>query len=541
MTSCQIIYFKLCQIRNRLKFMRGLKAGITGFFIGLILFLLILVLNKFFPSLISLPFSFISFLPLIFLLFLFFWSFFQKVSLFQAASITDRKMGLKERLSTALEMIENKASGPMIKALIDDAAQNIKEVQVSQVIKFDFPGKQIIYMFLIIILISSIYFIPVPENPSIEFEELLKAEGRELEHYSERLKEKADEEKNMEIGKEMAEDFEQLGKKMKDGELSKKESLVEISSLEDKWEKEKEKLGEAGKFLDDKKDMDLTEGLSDKIDKGEKLEDILEEMAKKSGNCSDKEKKDLLADLEKLSKNLSEDNQLKEEIEKLSEALREGDKKEIAEEREKLIEKLEDLKKKQELLEETLSALEKCRKEISNCSGEKELSQSEMENLEASSFSDAFSKKPTKIPLKESDKEGSGADYGKGSTNQWQKGQSVEDSPFKNRQSEDISDKTEQFTTFYAQERVETEKGSTSVSGKIGEGETLGKKPVKGIPTKPEASYKPYRDIYQDYKDRAEEVINEQNIPSGYKDIIRLYFDDINPGNENMEGKENDG
>ncbi|HPZ07545.1 MAG TPA: hypothetical protein PL110_05490 [Candidatus Eremiobacteraeota bacterium] len=143
------------------------------------------------------------------------------------------------------------------------------------------------------------------------------------------------------------------------------------------------------------------------------------------------------------------------------------------------------------------------------------------------------------MPVKECQgKNGKSRDFGVGSTNEEQKGSQIEAKPVYERQGDNKSDKTEIFVNVYTEERVATNQSDTMVSGKRGEGKTFLSEPVKGAPIEGEGTYKPYEEIYQQYKENSEKTLNKEKIPKGYKAIVRQYFEEIEPGKLNNNGEE---
>ena len=68
------------------------------------------------------------------------------------------------------------------------------------------------------------------------------------------------------------------------------------------------------------------------------------------------------------------------------------------------------------------------------------------------------------------------------------------------------------------------------ITGEHGEGpsrrETILTAAQRGFATRA------YREVYADYRRIVEEVMNAENIPTGYKYYVRRYFQMINPHNE---------
>jgi len=432
-------------------------------------------------------------------------------------------------MSTAVEIIESKREiSPMIRALIDDAADFSSKIESEKIIPFEFPRKTIVPLTLVFLFLVGVYFIPVSvENkPDPALLELLSSQAEELSDYSDEIK-KIDKYNKLDITEDLGDDLTDLAEKLKSGEMSKKDALLEISDLEKKWEDMKKDLASSEKSLEN-----FSKDLSKEAGKDSPLNNMLKDLAKKAkeGALSEKEKNSLADKLEEAAENLSDNNPLKKDLEDLANALREGNEQEISDKMKEIASKMENLAENKELLEEALSKMNKCQKELANQPGEKMMEDLASMPGDGEMAIDPFSKNPTIVPVKAvSGGEECETDFGEGSTNEQQQGKPLENKPVIDRQGEEESEKIEQFVKFYEEERAEFEKGSTSVTGEMGEGESTGSIPTTGAPTNIEKAEKSYEEIYIEYRNDAENAINEQKIPKGYKNLIRKYFDKIEP------------
>ena len=67
-----------------------------------------------------------------------------------------------------------------------------------------------------------------------------------------------------------------------------------------------------------------------------------------------------------------------------------------------------------------------------------------------------------------------------------------------------------------------------AAKGMLGKGKILASMRVKGVPQKGEAAAA-YADVYAAYRKEAEEALSREPIPLGYKEVVRDYFDKIEP------------
>ena len=521
MTAEEKLCLKLTSLKKRWKFFLSLNRAITGFFLGLSISFFIVIAGKF----LLIPFSLTLLYLIPFLTSLLFSlvEVCKKFPLRDVAFSIDGKTDLKERLGTAVEMIEKKITSPMVTALIEDAANVSDSIEPAKVIFFEFPLRKVMIMVSVLILFTGLYFIPCKSSSDKDGEkvkDLIKEKGKELEQFSEEIKKSLD---KTGLNKELSEDLKELSKKMQGHDVTKKQALMDISSLEQHWKERQNKdtlKGMLKKCLTP--DMDIASG--------ETSEDMLKSMARKAakGGLSDKEKSEMAKKLDEALKNMK-NSSLKDELQNLSKALKGGNNKEISQACEKIAQKnLEYKHNRKDMTDKICSKLQNCQKDIAREGSQKDTDMAGKGEFKESSFKDGFSQNPTEIPVKKvsADSKGHG-DFGKGSTNEEKKGEPVAKKPFYDRKSDSTSDKTEIFIKHYMEERVNTEQKETLVSGKTGDGKTAGSEPVIGAPSGEGGAYKPYKKVLTEYKDEAEKSLNKEKIPKGYKAVVRQYFDTV--------------
>ncbi|MEQ8224734.1 MAG: hypothetical protein ABRQ37_20620, partial [Candidatus Eremiobacterota bacterium] len=436
MTAEEKLCLKLMSLKKRWKLFLSLNRSITGFFLGLCISFFLLITEKFF----SIPFSFpllYSIPPVISIVF-FLLEVCKKFPLRDVAFSIDEKTLLKERLGTAIEMIEKKISSPMVTALIDDAAKVSALIEPAKVISFEFPLRNVMIMFSVLLLFTGLYFIPCKSSSHTDGENvknLIKEKGKELEQFSEGIKKSCD---KTGLNKELSEDIKELSKKMQGEDITKKQALMDISSLEQKWKERQNK---------DTLNGVLKKCLTPEDIAGEETsEDMLKSMARKAagGDLSDKEKSEMAKKLDDVLKNM-ENNSLKNELQNLSKALKSGNNKEISQAMEKIAQKsLENKHNRKDMIDKVCSKLQNCQKDIVRDAGQKDTDMADKGEFKESTFKDGFSQNPTEIPVKKVAADGKGqSDFGKGSTNEEKKGEPVAKKPFYDRKSDSTSDKTE--------------------------------------------------------------------------------------------------
>jgi len=123
-----------------------------------------------------------------------------------------------------------------------------------------------------------------------------------------------------------------------------------------------------------------------------------------------------------------------------------------------------------------------------------------------------------------------GPDAGLTSTNLDQGGTGTADknTPYYNRQSKETNDRTSEYVKLYDPKYVLNKTYDTRIKGKMGEGKMVELGVTEGKPT-PAKGYVPYSEIYKDSKQQAEDALDKEEIPSGYRDYVKNYFESIDP------------
>lgn len=125
--------------------------------------------------------------------------------------------------------------------------------------------------------------------------------------------------------------------------------------------------------------------------------------------------------------------------------------------------------------------------------------------------------------------EGLGPDYGIGSTNlDAGKGYEVENKTGMSRQADRDSRWTEEFIKLYDPRSIATKAQDQKVRGKLGEGRSSGSVPVPGSPGTEAPRVAATRALL-DYTQAQKDSLANEDIPPGYKEYVRNYFDSIEP------------
>lgn len=286
----------------------------------------------------------------------------RRVSPLVAAQVADEKAGLKERLSTAVELAAAPERSHLAEAQISDAIEHAKQLRVAEMLPWRAP-RQLKYLAAAgVVLLAAIF---VPELPLFHSKqerldaEVMKQEGARLQKLAKTLEKKVAEKKekdsNDEILRKVSREMQKLGKDQARSRVSKKQALLAMNDLQKQIKEEENKLtgGPAGKSMekvsaemkaaaDRQKQEGAPDGGKALKQMAENLEKKdfdaakkqLEELAKKvqSGNLKPEEAKQLAETMEQMAKSMAGSNlneaseQLKDAASKLQEAAKQAQK-----------------------------------------------------------------------------------------------------------------------------------------------------------------------------------------------------------------------
>lgn len=155
------------------------------------------------------------------------------------SACVDRRLGLRDRLSTAVELMRELSPSGMAQAQIHDAVRHLGEVTPSRAypLRFDRLTKAMLGGLAALALVQ---FAPIPPLllSAREREEgaQLRAVARELRPAVEDVSEMADEARDEETD-EAARRLARLTERMERGRISKREALLELSELQEKLDR----------------------------------------------------------------------------------------------------------------------------------------------------------------------------------------------------------------------------------------------------------------------------------------------------------------
>ncbi|MEN6371222.1 MAG: hypothetical protein ABFD64_04330 [Armatimonadota bacterium] len=252
------------------------------------------------------------------------WGMLKRLTDFSAARATEQRLDLKERLSSAVSLLDR--DDKMVLALVEDASGHIERLEPKEVFPHRFTREMAVF-FGTLAALFALYYIPTlpamqSEARRGEVKEMKKA-GVELRKLSkETLKTVSP--ANKELVKRVALNADKLGKDLERARMSKKQAMHAVKSLEKEIKDLQDKLAarnqaskSAKQGLEEMKDT--APGLARKM-----LERVEEETKNQSTNGGKPDKK--LEDLQKRLKDMqsASGNLSKEQIDKMEKQVKDS-------------------------------------------------------------------------------------------------------------------------------------------------------------------------------------------------------------------------
>jgi hypothetical protein len=155
------------------------------------------------------------------------------VSMMDAAQLADRRLGLKERLSSGIDFMERGAGDAMTAAQLADAAQHSSRLRPREVFPFRVP-REAKFFAASLALLFGLVFVPelsIFQSPKVRAQKAaMKQQGEQIEKLAKDYKKRVGQ-KNADITKRIAANMQALGKEMRRGRISKKQAMLRMSKL----------------------------------------------------------------------------------------------------------------------------------------------------------------------------------------------------------------------------------------------------------------------------------------------------------------------
>ncbi|MBI2195010.1 MAG: hypothetical protein HYU36_23765 [Planctomycetes bacterium] len=469
------------------------------------------------------------------------------VSLMRAARAVDERLGLEERLSTALYL--QGSDEPAAQAVLLDAQRHAESIRPQRHFPYQFP-REMRYLPVPVLTLALVWGV----MPSLDLlkretaaQELakdkarMKVEAQALKDRTQRLKKKMEEVKSPHTA-DLVRQLEKAADDLKAAK-DKKEGFLKLSELGDQLKNRQEELQ---KILENHKrfqpgaQTEMMKELEQALAQGDheaarkQLEKLSERLREEGDKLGQEEREKLARELDHLGDRLPEQEKLSKAMKSAAAALRRGTPQGMQrslEELESAESELADLEQLQEELEMIDLAMKEldmakecmscqaifsefcpscnqklcrtCGTDECECCGEGQVEKCKLKVCRGGSGNGKGG-----VGIRSNRGGGSGQGQGQGGGSGRGSGQ---------RQRGDL-------------ESAGFEK--TKVKGQIGKGPVLGSFMVKGLPPRGETTVE-YSEVVTHYKEAAEDALDKERIPANYRDLVREYFESIEtPGGQ---------
>lgn len=253
------------------------------------------------------------------------WS--RRITSLVAAQIADERAGLKERLSTAVELSAFAERSEVAHAQIADAAQHAETLKASQVIRWS-PPPQLKWLALAGIVLAGAVFLPdLPVFQSTQEKldrEAMRAQGEKIQRVAKAIeqqaKKKKGEDENQAIVRRIAHNMKQLGKDQEKNRISKKQAMLKLNELAKQLKESEEKMGPKAQKTLDTVAAELQQAAQSQLDRNnpeaaKALKKMAESLGKRDFDAAKRQ-------LEELARKMQAGQMSREEMENAADMLR---------------------------------------------------------------------------------------------------------------------------------------------------------------------------------------------------------------------------
>ncbi|MCD4783251.1 MAG: hypothetical protein K8T10_05385 [Candidatus Eremiobacteraeota bacterium] len=519
-----IILQKIRDLRRRYRFTAGLRTLCISLLFGIIaasfyiLFVKITGLYLEFYYFFAIPICVSVIAGLI-------YHFTRKVSLMEISLKSDEVLRLKEKLSTALEWIEdNRVRTPMFRALLRDTAREAEKISTPDVFPYIWK-KQVKRLSVATVLLVAFIWIPplslIKPKVDPKVVKTIHTEAKKIENAARKLdKKKPRTPASLKHLKKSSQDMKKLSKELSKSDITKRKALAKISKVKDTLAKEMQKKEELEK-MEEQLRRSLMSGKSEQKESEKsafnRLSRKMQEIAKKlkQGNLSDAERKKLVKKLEKIKLAMKKAGMKTDNIEKAMNDIKKGQCDKAAK---SLTQAADQFQQRQRELED-MQGLQDMARQL----------QDSKNMISGRQLSDGLPKRKMRVINGKFP-----ADFGRSSTNKERKPDGEFDNKYTKRHSDKSPDMKSIYERLYKPERDEFKKGTGKVRGKLSDGPVIKSLRTKkrGAPRIGDKARVGAEERYAKYRTIGESALKREKIPAQYKDLIRNYYDDIKPGKE---------
>jgi hypothetical protein len=191
-----------------------------------------------------------------------------------AAQLADERAGLKERLSTAVELSALESRSEIAEAQIADAAEHADGLRAGEVLPWRAPRQARYLAFAGVLLLAALF---VPDLPLFQRaqarvdREVMQKEGERIRQVAKEIEKKAAKkggDTNDEIMRRIAREMQQLGKEQSKNRISKKQAMLKMNELQKQLKEAESAAGNNSQKSLDKVATDLQDAASRQSERG---------------------------------------------------------------------------------------------------------------------------------------------------------------------------------------------------------------------------------------------------------------------------------
>lgn len=436
------------------------------------------------------------------------------------ALATDRKLGLAERLTTGLEWsLSDRPRTVVAQSLLRDASKYAASIEPSKTFKPSMPASlrkaAIVSLMTGVLLALPAWHLFQPAR-SAEEARLIKRTAERLERTARDLRQRYP---NSKQAKSNAQKLEDLAKRLKEPGTEREEAAARVASLAEQLRSQARGQGQGQEGS-----QSMGSSSDNPRNQAERLRNLARRAQKEGVN------KQVQEQIDKELGRADPSTPQSQSLQKAQQKAGQGDNQGTRSELEKAAAEAEQQAgEEQQMGEEIAEELQEAESEL----GQQKLAQEN--NSGQGQKGQAMGNQPGQG---QEGKEGEArpADFGVGTTNEQQSGSQGEQLDYRIKRQDDSkkSDWSEEYQKLYASERVHKETGDARVKGDLTRGQMLpAPGQVRGAPRSQPGAGAGAEEVYLDYKREAEEAVTRQNVPAEYREVVRDYFDGIDP----REGK----
>lgn len=448
----------------------------------------------------------------------------RKMPLMSVALATDRKLGLAERLTTGLEWsLSDRPRTVVAQNLLRDASKFAASVEPSRTFKPTVPSSlrkaAIVSLVTGVLLVLPAWHLFQPAQ-SAEDARLVKRTAERLERTARDLRQRYP---NSQQARATAQKLEDLAQRLKEPGTEREEAAARVASLAEQLRSQAKGQGQGQQGS-----QSMGSSADNPRNQAERLRNLARRAQKEGAS------QELQKEIEKELARANPQSQQGQSLQKAQQKAGQGDSQGTQSELERAAAEAEQQAgEEQQVGEEIAQELQQAECELGgqqtaqgNRPGQGQGQQGEGQQALANQPGQGGEGQGGEKP----------ADFGVGSTNEQQAGEQGQKLDYRIKRQDDSkqSDWNEEYKKLYASERVHKDTADAKVRGDLTRGQMLpASGQVRGAPRSQPGVGSGAEEVYLDYKREAEEAVTRQNVPAEYREVVRDYFDGIDP----REGK----